>query len=162
MRSPSPYRSLPAETRVRLVMHAIRASPASRASYVARLVSRGGGFRAVTLSAWPVERLAKEVVRLNVESAHDELELLQLLYVDLEPAIQSTFLDAAGVTHDNGKIADDLDAPYADVAAVKAGAEAVVSAHGPDGRRYLSTIARYGASAWPGIVDFNTEAGIES
>ena len=143
-------------------MHSIRANPASRASYVAKLVSRGGGFRAVTLSAWPVERLAREVVRLNVESAHDELELLQLFYVDLEPAIQCTFLDAVGMKHENGKIPDELDPPYADAAAVKAGAEAVVSAHGADGRRYLYTIARYGAAAWPGIVDFNTEAGIEN
>ena len=162
MRSPSPYRSLPSERRVHLVMHLLRSNPGARSVYVAKLVSRGGGFRAVTVSAWPMERLAKEVVRLNVESAHDELELLQLLYVDLEPGIQSTFLDAAGVKHENGKIPDELEPPYAESVAVKAGAEAVIATHGVEGERYLYTIAKYGSSAWPGIVEFNSEAGINS
>lgn len=119
--------------------------------YIQRVVARGGGFRAVTLQAWPPERLAREVVRLNAESAQDELDLLQLLYVDLEPAIQTTFLDAAGVQHENGKIAEELDPPYAETAAVLEGAIAVRDKHGEDGLRYLRTIARYGQDAWPGI-----------
>lgn len=119
--------------------------------YIQRMMARGGGFRAVTLQAWPADRLAREVVRLNAESAQDELELLQLLYVDLEPAIQATFLDAAAVKHDAGKIAEELEPPYASEEGVRAGADAVRAAHGDDGMHYLRTIARYGAGAWPGI-----------
>ena len=151
MATPSPYRSLPAERRVALVTAAIKSAREYRALYIQRLVARGGGFRAVTLNAWPVERLAKEIVRMNAQTAQDELDLLHFLYVELEPAIQSTFLDAAGVRHENGKMAEDLEVPYADADAVKRGATAVVERHGEDGKRYLRTLARYSREGWPGI-----------
>jgi len=147
----SPYRQLPAARRVQLVAHAIASSRDGRALYIDRLVARGRGFRAVTLQGWPPDRLATEVVRTNAENPHDELELLQLLYVDLEPAIQITFLDAAGVEHDNGKMAESLEPPYANAEPVLRGAAAVLERHGADGVHYLRTIARYSLGAWPGI-----------
>lgn len=147
----SPYRSLPAERRVALLVSAMSASREVRALYAGRLVARGGGFRAATLLAWPVERLAKEVVRLNAQSANDELDLLQYLYVDLEPAIQITFLDATGVKHEDGKIDEGLEPPFADADAVSRGADAVKAAHGEDGLRYLRTLVRYNLAAWPGL-----------
>ena len=150
MPSPSPYRSLPAARRVALVAH-VAATREGRALYVQRLVARGGGFRAVTLNGWPVERLAREVVRLNAETPQDELDLLQLLYVELEPAVQITFLDAAGVPHESGRIPDALDPPYADADAVRRAAAATRAAHGADGDRYLRTIGRYSREGWPGI-----------
>jgi hypothetical protein len=153
----SPYRALPSARRIQLVTHAITAHRESRMLYIQRMVARGGGFRAVTLQTWAPERLAREVVRLNAETAQDELELLQLLYVDLEPAIQTTFLEAAGVPHENGKIAEELQPPYADADAVRRGALAVREAHGDDGMHYLRTIARYGQDAWPGIDDVLSE-----
>ena len=153
MATPTPYRSLPAERRVALVTHAIKSSRDHRALYVQRLVARGGGFRAVTLNAWPVDRLAKEFVRMNAQTAEDELDLLHLLYVELEPAIQITFLDAAGVAHENGKRPEDLEPPYADADAVKRGVAAVRAAHGEDGERYLRTLARYSREGWPGIEE---------
>ena len=151
MPAPSPYRSLPADRRVALVTHAIRASREVRAHYVQRLAERPGGFRAVTLKTWPVDRLAREVVRVNAESAHDELELLQLLYVELEPAIQITFLDAAGVRHEGGSIDETLEPPYADPVAVHRAATLVRERHGADGVRYLRTLARYNFAAWPEV-----------
>ena len=147
----SPYRSLPAARRVALLVSAMSASREVRALYAGRLVARGGGFRAATLLSWPVERLAKEVVRLNAQSANDELDLLQYLYVDLEPAIQITFLDAAGVTHDNGKIDESLEPPFADADAVARAADTVKAAHDEDGLRYLRTLVRYNLAAWPGL-----------
>ena len=119
--------------------------------YAQRLVSRGGGFRAATLMTWPADRLAKEVVRLNAETPQDELELLQLLYVDLEPGIQITFLDAAGVAHENGVMPEGLEPPYAAPEAVARGAVAVMERHGDDGAHYLQVLARYASSAWPGL-----------
>lgn len=151
MATPSPYRSLPAERRVALLTQLMQTSREYRALYVQRLVARGGGFRAVTLNSWPVERLAKEIVRMNAQTAQDELDLLHYLYVEAEPAIQTTFLDAAGVRHENGKMAEDLEPPYADEPAVRRGAEAVLRAHGEDGKRYLRTLARYSREGWPGI-----------
>ncbi len=148
----SPYRSLPAPRRAALLAHAITAGgrPA-RAFWAARLVARGGGFRAVTVQAWPADRLAREVVRLNAETPQDELDLLHLLYVEVEPAIQITFLDAAGVPHANGVMGEDLAPPYADEEAVRRAAAAVRAAHGDEGARYLRTLARYSREGWPGI-----------
>ncbi len=149
MASLSPFRSLPAERRVALVQHAISSHKGGRATYIQRLVSRGGGFRAASLLNWPADRLAKEIIRMNAQSATDELDLLQLLYVDLEPAIQISFLDSCGVAHENGVMGEALEAPYADAAAVARGAAAVVATHGDDGLRYLRTLARYNPMGWP-------------
>lgn len=151
MATPSPYRSLPAAQRVALVTAALKASRETRALYVQRLVARGGGFRAVTLQSWPVDRLAKELVRLNAETPQDELDLLHLLYIELEPAIQITMLDAAGVPHTNGRIDEAVDPPYTDAATVRRAAAAVQAAHGDDGLRYLRTLARYNPDGWPEV-----------
>jgi hypothetical protein len=157
MVTPTPYRSLPPARRVALVTHAVKASRESRAAYVQRLVARGGGFRAVTLQSWPADRLAREIVRLGAESAQDELDLLQLLYVELEPGIQATFLDAAGVAHDGGRMPEELQPPFAEAPAVHRGAAAVREQHGDEGARYLRTLARYARDAWPGIDDVVAE-----
>ena len=149
----SPYRSLTPARRVELVTHAMTSSREARLLYMQRLVSRGGGFRAVTLQSWPIDRLAREVVRMGAESAQDELDLLQLLYLELEPGIQATFLDAAGVAHEGGKMPEDLEVPYADAAAVRRGAAAVRERHGAEGERYLRTLLRYSREGWPGIED---------
>ena len=158
MASPSPYRSLPAARRLALVTRAMKSSREMRSVFVQRMVARGGGFRAATLLSWPAEKLAREIVRMNAENADDELTLLNLLYVEFEPAIQVTFLDMAGVAHEGGKLADDLPAPYAAADAVVRAAQAVCDQHGDDGRHYLATIARYNREAWPGLDAFH--AGI--
>jgi hypothetical protein len=124
-----------------------------RALYVQRLVAKGRGFRAVTLMTWVPDRLAREVVRAAAETPQDELDLLQLLYVELEPQVQTTFLEAAGVRHQNGTIPEELDPPYADADGVRRGVAAVRAAHGEDGERYLRTLVRYFREAWPGIEE---------
>src|SRR6188768_475488 len=133
MSKASLYRALPLARRVALVQHAITNHKGARAMYAQRLVAKGGGFRAATLMTWPADRVAKEVVRLNAELPQDELELLQLLYVDLEPTIQITFLDAASVAHENGVMPEGLEPPYAAPDAVARGAAAVIARHGDDG-----------------------------
>jgi hypothetical protein len=147
----SPYRSLPVERRVALVAYEIKTQRDARAIFVQRLVGRGGGFRPASFQNWPAERLAQEVVRLKVESAQDELGLMQTLYVDLEPSIQSTFLDAAGVKHVNGRIDEDAEPPYCTADAVKVGAAAAITQHADEGARYLRTIHRYASESWPGL-----------
>ena len=151
MPNPSPYRSLPPERRTTLLLHAITTSREARALYTQRLISRGGGFRAVTLNSWPADKLAREIVRMKAEQPQDELDLLHLLYVQLEPMIQIDFLDAAGVAHEKGVMPDDLQPPFADEAAVRLASAKVLEQHGADGARYLHTLARYSATGWPGI-----------
>jgi hypothetical protein len=147
----SPYRSLPADRRVTLLTHVMRANKEARELYVHRLSSRPGGFRAVTLKTWPVDRLAKEIVRTNAQTAQDEFDLMHLLYVEIEPAIQIAFLDAAGVKHEGGQMPDDIVAPYTDEAGVRRGAAEVRAQFGEDGQRYLQTLAKYNREGWPGI-----------
>ena len=151
MASPSVYRALPAARRLMLVTHLLTTRTDARAVFIQRLVSRGGGFRAVTLRRWPLDQLAREVVRLNAQSADDEMDLLQALYVEVEPAIQTAFLDAAGVPHEAGVIAESAEPPFADAAAVARAAALVRERHGEEGMQYLRTIARYNGAAWPGI-----------
>jgi hypothetical protein len=143
---------------VALVEQSIKSSREGRAVFVQRLMARGG-FRSTTLQQWPPHKLAAEVVRTKAESSDDELSLLHLLYVEMEPAIQITFLDAAGVGHTNGTMPDDLPSPYAGAAAVEAAATVVRDQHGEDGLRYLRTLARYSAADWPGIDEIVTRFG---
>ncbi|MEO7083441.1 MAG: hypothetical protein ABI085_03940 [Gemmatimonadaceae bacterium] len=133
--------------------HAIKSSKEVRELFIQRLASRPGGFRIVTLRTWPPDKIAKEVVRTNAQTAADELDLLHRLYVEMEPQIQATFLDAAGVKNNAGQMPDDLEPPFADEAAVTLGVAAVRAQHGDDGERYLQTLARYNSHAWPGIVE---------
>lgn len=97
---------------------------------------------------------------MRAEDSQDELDLLQLMYVDLEPAIQTTFLDAAGVKHFNGKMEEELEPPYANAESVKLAASAVREQHGAEGVHYLRTLVRYSRDGWPGIDA--VVAGIES
>lgn len=147
----TPYRSLSVERRIELVTYEIKTQREARAIFIQRLVGRGGGFRPATFQSWPPDRLAREVVRLKAESAQDEFGLMQTLYVDLEPAIQAAFLTAAGVPHTDGRMDEEAEPPFCDADAVRKGADAVLAAHGEDGARYLRTIHRYAAEAWPGI-----------
>jgi hypothetical protein len=144
---------------VELLTHALKSSREARTLYVQRLVQKGGGFRAVTLMSWPPDRLAREIVRLGAETPQDELDLLHHLYVEKEPEIQATFLDEAGVRHENGRMAEELEAPYADADAVRRAAALVRERHGDDGMRYLRTLARYAHEAWPGIEGVVAELG---
>ena len=159
MRTSTPYRQLSAERRVALVTHAISSSREMRALFIQRLAALPGGFRAVTLQPWPADRLAKEVVRRNAQKPDDERDLLHLLYVELEPAIQTAFVEAAGVKHEDGRIADDVEAPYADADAVRRAAATVRERFGADADHYLRTIARYNPEGWPGIEELVMELG---
>lgn len=153
MAKPSPYRSLPPARRLALLTHALSTDPAIRIGWVRRLVARGGGFRTETLRKWPVEQLAKEIIRRNAEDAQDELQLLLLLYVELEPACQATFLEATGVPHDGATIAEDVPVPYSDATRVKPAAEALIAEFGDEARHYLTTILHYNGAAWPGLAE---------
>lgn len=149
----SPYRSLPPARRLALVTHALNADRGVRNAYAQRLVVRGGGFRAETLRKWPIDQLAKEIIRRNIEGAQDELQLLLLLYVEVEPVFQTTFLELTGVPHDGANIADDLPVPFADAARVRGAAESLIAQLGDNARHYLRTIALYNGAAWPGLAE---------
>lgn len=150
--SQSLYRELPSARRVALLTRLLTDRKELRAVYIARMTKRGG-FRAVTLQTWAPAKLAQEVVRMNAQTAEDEIDLLQALYVDIEPQIQADFLAAAGVRADGASIAEELEPPYGDSEAVRKAAEHIREKYGEDGLHYLRTIARYNPSGWPGIAE---------
>jgi hypothetical protein len=154
MANASPYRTLPTPQRVTLVTHDITTSREARDTYIHAMVARGGGFRAEKLRTWPAEQLAREVVRHNLETMQDELRLMVVLYVELEPEIQVTFLDSLGVEHQNGSIPEGLEPPFAEAAKIRNAAEGLIGMYGGDAQRYLRTIAIYNGEAWPGLADF--------
>jgi hypothetical protein len=147
----SPFKSLTPERRLWLVQQALARHKGAKTLYAQRLAAKGGGFRAATLMTWSAEKLAKECLRVGALTPQDELELMQLLFVDIEPQYQITFLDACGVSHENGVMPEDLEAPYAPAEKVKPAAEAVLAAHGDEGRRYLRTLVVYNLAGWPGL-----------
>jgi hypothetical protein len=147
----TPWRSLIAERRIDIVTRAVKAHREIRAGLAQRLLAKGGGFRPATLLSWPPEKLAKEIVRLNAQQVQDELDMLHFLYVEMEPAIQITFLDAAGVKHENGVIAEEAKPPFCDEAATRRAVQTVRSQHGDACEHYLLTIATYNAGSWPGL-----------
>lgn len=153
----SPYRSLSAPRRVALVAQEIAASRDARDGYIQKIVAKGGGFRAEKLRQWQPEQLAREVVRHGLESLQDELGLLQMLYVELEPGLQVAFLEAAGVKHDGALIPEELQPPFAPADKVRSAAEALLRDFGEDARHYLRTIALYNTEAWPGLTAFLVE-----
>lgn len=150
MANPSLYRSLPAARRVALLTKLISERKETRALFIQRMTKRGG-FRAVTLLQWPAAKLAAEVVRMNAQTAEDELDLLQALYVDVEPQIQADFLAAAGVPADGAVIPEGAEPPYATAEAVAKAAAAIRAKHGAEAEHYLRVIARYNPAGWPGI-----------
>lgn len=147
----TPYRTLPVERRLELVTHEISSHREVRDRFIASIVARGGGFRPEKLRKWPAERLAREVVRHNLETAQDELGLMVTLYVELDPSIQIAFFDSAGVTHQNGSMVEDAEPPFAAEDRVREAARVVEERFGEDGRRYLRTIALYNGAGWPGL-----------
>ncbi|MCU0635635.1 MAG: hypothetical protein MUE41_12240 [Gemmatimonadaceae bacterium] len=151
MSATTPYRALPAEQRVALIQRVMQANKVTRTLFVQRILDKGRGFRAVTVQKWPTEQLAKEVVRMRAESAQDEFDLLLALYVELDPSVQITFLEAAGVKHEKGVIDEALEPPYTDEAGVQRAVAAVRAAHGEAGEHYLSVLLYYNADVWPGL-----------
>ena len=150
--STSVYRSLPAARRVALLTRLIAERKEFRAQYTQRMAKRGG-FRPVTLMSWPAAKLAQEVVRMNAQTAEDEIDLLQALYVDIEPAIQTAFLREAGVKAEGAVIDETLAPPYAAAEPVARAAALIRAQFGEDGVHYLRTIARYNPAGWPGISE---------
>ena len=108
------FEQSPPDTRLRLVTHELTNDRSAKATFIQAMVQRGGGFRPETLRKWPVEQLAREIVRRNMETFGDELRLLQLLYVELEPELQIAFLDACGVKHEKGSIEDEKEGALAE------------------------------------------------
>ena len=150
--STSVYRSLPAARRVALLTRLLAERKEIRAQYIQRMAKRGG-FRPVTLLSWPAAKLAQEVVRMNAQTAEDEIDLLQALYVDIEPAIQTAFLRAAGVKAEGAVIDETLAPPYAAAEPVARAAALIREQFGEEGVHYLRTIARYNPAGWPGISE---------
>src|ERR1700742_2089658 len=116
MPNASPYRSLPAAQRQALLVHDLSTNRESRTGFIRAIVARGGGFRPSKLKEWPAAQLAREIMRQGVETIQDEVRLLVALYVEIQPEIQTLFLDVTGAPHEGASIPEDATPPFADAA----------------------------------------------
>ncbi len=147
------YHSLSWEQRRAAVEVLLRTTPEFRNSVIRRFVLGVGGFRPETLRSWPLERLAREVVRRDLEAPCDDRFLLRIHYTETEPTIQEAFLEAAGVAHLGATISADSQEPFTDAETVEAASLVLVNRFGSAGIHYLACLHEYAADLWPGIAE---------
>ena len=116
------------------------------------LMARRLNFRAKTLQQMAADRLAKHLAHCaDVSDAIATRALIAYHFATKRP-LMSGFLDALGITHDNGLIADEsLPAPAAD--RIDAAAAAVRTTFDPeDVNLYLRTLAALDGETWAHVA----------
>ena len=116
-------------------------------------------FRVTSVIKMPREKKARQLVALPAVSEVVAARLLVTYHLDQQRPMMATFLDALGVQHDNGLIADDtLAAPPPETlqAAVRTLAEAYPA---EDVAVYLSTLIWQDPETWSGLTDLPETRG---
>jgi len=110
-------------------------------------------FRAKSVLSLPRERKAKHLVGLGAVSEMLAARLLVAYHLANQRPMMGAFLDALGITHENGLIADDeLQAPNAE--RLQAAAQAIAEVHpAEDVALYLSTLMWQDPDTWGGLAD---------
>ena len=120
------------------------------------LLARRLNFRPKALHSVPIERRTKMLAQVAEVGDSIATRALIAYHFAHQRPLMAAFLDALGVTHENGLIStDDLPAPApeklnAAVAAIR------TSFPGDDVDRYLHTLASLDGETWAGL---NTETG---
>ena len=116
-------------------------------------------FRVTSVIKMPREKKARQLVALPAVSEVVAARLLVTYHLDQQRPMMATFLDALGVQHDNGLIADDtLAAPPPETlqAAVRTLAEAYPA---DDVAVYLSTLIWQDPETWNGLTELPETRG---
>lgn len=143
---------MPLETRVAAAEAFWRddESPEIQAQHAEAMVSlaRRLNFRAKTLQALPVERLAKHLAQMGDVSDAIATRALIALHFSARRPLMGAFLDALGIGHDNGLItAEDVTAPPAD--RLLEASETVRASFDPaEVDLYLRTLAALDGDTW--------------
>jgi hypothetical protein len=110
-------------------------------------------FRVNSVLKMPREKKARQLVALTGMSELVAARLLVAYHLDQQRPMMAAFLDALGVKHENGLIADEeLAAPDTD--ALKTAVRTLASAHPPeDVALYLSTLIWQDPDTWGGLSE---------
>jgi hypothetical protein len=105
-------------------------------------------FRAKSVVAMPVEKKARQLATLPGVSELVAARLLVSYHLAQQRPMMGRFLDALGIAHEDGVIADeDIQPPSED--AIRAAAKALADAHAPeDVALYLSTLVWQDPDTW--------------
>lgn len=125
---------------------------AEQAEAVATLAQRLK-FRPKSVMALPVEKRARYLVTQLTVSEMIAARLLVAFHLEYQRPMMAAFLDALGIKHDNGLIADEnLDAPSAEALA-SAAATLASSYQAADVRAYLTTLVWQDPDTWGALSD---------
>ena len=110
-------------------------------------------FRAKSVVAMPIDRKVRQLVGLSGASELVAARLLVSFHLVHQRPMMGAFLDALGIAHEEGLIADEsMEPPSADVLA---GAAATLAKAYPadDVRLYLSTLVWQDPATWGGLAE---------
>ena len=117
------------------------------------LIAQRIKFRLKSVQALPVEKKARHLMALPAVSEGVAARLLVSYHLTHQRPMMSAFLDALGIAHEEGMIADEeLDAP--DAAKLSAAAQTVAGRHAEtDVSLYFSTLLWQDPDTWSGLAD---------
>lgn len=110
-------------------------------------------FRARSVASLPIEKKTRHLASLLSVSEMMAARLLVAYHLEYQRPMMGSFLDALGVTHDNGMIADDSVQPPGE-AKLKAAATAIAATYpAQDVALYLSTLLWQDMETWGPLTD---------
>lgn len=116
-------------------------------------------FRVTSVLKMPREKKAKQLLALPAVSEIVAARLLVTYHLDQQRPMMAAFLDALGIQHENGLIADEtLAAPPAET--LQTAARTLAAAYPPDDVAiYLSTLIWQDPETWGGLVELPETRG---
>jgi hypothetical protein len=116
-------------------------------------------FRVASVIKMPRDKKARQLVALPAVSEVVAARLLVTYHLDQQRPMMATFLDALGIQHDNGLIADEtLTAPAAET--LQAAARTLAATYpAEDVSVYLSTLIWQDPETWSGLNDLPETRG---
>jgi hypothetical protein len=117
------------------------------------LLARRLNFRLKSVQALPLDRKVKHLMAMGNVSDGVAGRLLVAYHLACQRPMMGAFLDALGIPHENGLIAEgDTTKPDADT--LKKGVETLRASHpAEDVTLYLSTLVLQDAETWGGLLD---------
>jgi hypothetical protein len=110
-------------------------------------------FRARSVATLPIEKKTRHLASLLGVSEMMAARLLVAYHLEHQRPMMGSFLDALGITHDNGMIADEKVQPPGD-AALKSAATTIAAAYpAEDVALYLSTLLWQDMETWGPLAD---------
>lgn len=110
-------------------------------------------FRPKSVISLPTEKKARYLVTLPAISEPVAARLLVAYHLDQQRAMMGSFLDALGIAHENGLIADD-DMPPPSAEQLKAAAAAIAQQYpAEDVALYLSTLMWQDPQTWGALAE---------